>query len=233
MVGKLWISLSIWHQAIEIWRILPPVRILMTRWNRNVPLIWELVLIEIQIIIKHITCKIIIVQYWHREPPNLSEDQDDKEIFFTESAEASNDDGNGMLIIRPELPKEHRFTGDSLLARSKFYKWMLNNQMVKRSAPLLWRFPKSWNPYNVKSFLTDISLLVAQIKKFQKTRWFYFLILLLGGPSPPSQLVPNPFNWSPNTFFTDISLSVAQILKKGAFFHTQKNAETVGQNQLF
>ena len=53
--------------------------------------------------------------------------------MFTESAEASNDDGNGMLIIRPELPKEHRFTGDSLLARSKFYKWMLNNQMVKRS----------------------------------------------------------------------------------------------------
>ena len=35
----------------------------------------------------------------------------------------------------------------------------------------------------------------------QKTRWFYFRILLLGGPSPPSQLVPNPFNWSPNTFF--------------------------------
>ena len=53
--------------------------------------------------------------------------------MFTESAEASNDDGNGMLIIRPELPKEHRFTGDSILARSKFYKWMLNNQMVKRS----------------------------------------------------------------------------------------------------
>ena len=67
--------------------------------------------------------------------------------------------------------------------------------------PLLWRFPKSWNPYNVKSFLTDISLSVAQIKKFQKTRWFYFLILLLGGPYSPSQLVPNPFNWSPNTVF--------------------------------
>ena len=23
--------------------------------------------------------------------------------------------------------------------------------------------------------------------------------MLLGGPSPPSQLVPNPFNWFPNT----------------------------------
>ena len=44
MVGKLWISASIWHRAIEIWRILPPVRILMTRWNRNVSLIWELVI---------------------------------------------------------------------------------------------------------------------------------------------------------------------------------------------
>ena len=54
--------------------------------------------------------------------------------------------------------------------------------------PLLWRFPKSWNPYNVKSFLTDISLSVAQIKKFQKTRWFYFLILLLGGPSQPTKM---------------------------------------------
>ena len=75
------------------------------------------------------------------------------------------------------------------------------NESGNHGPPLLWRFPKSWNPYNVKSFLTDISLSVAQIKKFQKTRWFYFLILLLGGPSPPSQLVPNPFNWSPNTVF--------------------------------
>merc|ERR1712208_104340 len=32
------------------------------------------------------------------------------------------------------------------------------------------------------------------------------------GPQP-IQLVPNPFNWSPNTvFFTDISVSVAQII---------------------
>ena len=38
MVGKLCISASIWHRAIEIWRILPPVRILMTWWNRNVTL---------------------------------------------------------------------------------------------------------------------------------------------------------------------------------------------------
>merc|ERR1712203_766268 len=58
------------------------------------------------------------------------------------------------------------------------------------------------------------SVTVAQIKKIQKTKSIYFRILLLGGPSPPSQLVPNPFNWSPNTvFFTDISVSGAQIKK--------------------
>ena len=41
-------------------------------------------------------------------------------------------------------------------------------------APLLWRFPKSRNPYNVKPFLTDISVTVAQIKKIKKTRWHFF-----------------------------------------------------------
>ena len=34
-----------------------------------------------------------------------------------------------------------------------------------------------------------------------KTRCIYFRILVLGGPSPPSQLVPNPFNWSPKSVF--------------------------------
>ena len=66
---------------------------------------------------------------------------------------------------------------------------------------------------NVKLISTDISVTVAQIKKFQKTRCIFFRILLLGGPSPPIQLVPNPFNWSPNTVFTDISVTVAQIKK--------------------
>ena len=28
-----------------------------------------------------------------------------------------------------------------------------------------------------------------------------FRFFFLGGPTPPSQLVPNPFNWSPNTVF--------------------------------
>ena len=56
-----------------------------------------------------------------------------------------------------------------------------------------------------------VTLSVAQIKNFQTTRWFFFRILLLGGPSPPSQLVPNPFNWSPNIVFTDNSVSVTQI----------------------
>ena len=33
---------------------------------------------------------------------------------------------------------------------------------------------------------------------------FFLQILLLGGPSPPSQLVPNPFNWSPDMFFVEL-----------------------------
>ena len=50
-------------------------------------------------------------------------------------------------------------------------------------------------------------------EKISKNEVHFFLrILLLGGPSPSSQLVHNPFNWSPNTvFFTDISVLVAQI----------------------
>ena len=48
IVGKLWISPSIWHQAIEIWRILQAVRIFRTRWNRNVLLIWDLVILHIK-----------------------------------------------------------------------------------------------------------------------------------------------------------------------------------------
>ena len=60
---------------------------------------------------------------------------------------------------------------------------------------------KTQGLYKGELFSTDISVLVAQIKKFQKTRCIYFQIWLLGGPSPPSQLVPNPFNWSPNTVF--------------------------------
>ena len=44
MVGKLWISPLIWHQAIKIWRILQAVRIFRTRWNRNVSLFWDLVI---------------------------------------------------------------------------------------------------------------------------------------------------------------------------------------------
>ena len=50
-------------------------------------------------------------------------------------------------------------------------------------------------------------------QKNKKMKSIYFLILLLGGPSPPSQLVPIPFNWSPNTFFTDI------YSKKALFGH--------------
>ena len=59
--------------------------------------------------------------------------------------------------------------------------------------------------FQTLSSFTDISVMVAQIQKIQKTRCILFWILLLGGPSLPSQLVPNPFNWSPNTVFLLIS----------------------------
>ena len=46
--------------------------------------------------------------------------------------------------------------------------------------------------------------------------------MLLGGPSPPSQLVPNPFNWSPNPVVLQISqqrsLKSKNFKKRGAFF---------------
>ena len=38
-------------------------------------------------------------------------------------------------------------------------------------------------------------------QKIQKTKCIYFRILLLGGPSPPSQLVPNPFQ---SVFFQSV-----------------------------
>ena len=57
-------------------------------------------------------------------------------------------------------------------------------------------FSKPRGLYNVKPFSTDISVKVAEIQKFQKTKCIYFRILVLSGP-PPSQLVPKPFNWFP------------------------------------
>ena len=39
---------------------------------------------------------------------------------------------------------------------------------------MLWQYMKSGNPYNVKLFLTHISVLVAQIKKLKKADWHFF-----------------------------------------------------------
>merc|ERR1712001_419728 len=95
-----------------------------------------------------------------------------------------------------------------------FYRYLCigrSNKKIKKQGGFIFEFcfwedpphPVNWSPTHSTGpqtpFLTDIPVSVAQIKKIQKTRWFYFLILLPGGPSPPSQLVPNPFNWSPNT----------------------------------
>merc|ERR1712208_83844 len=70
--------------------------------------------------------------------------------------------------------------------------------------------PFNWSPNSV--FYRYLSIGRSN-QKIQKTRSIYFLILLLAGLSPPSQLVPNPFNWSPKVFLTDILVSVAQIKK--------------------
>ena len=85
---------------------------------------------------------------------------------------------------------------------------MLENVMVaqikkiKKQSPLIFEFcfledpphPVNWSPIHStgpqKLLFTEISVSVAQIKKNQKTKFIYFRILLLGGPSPPSQLVP-------------------------------------------
>ena len=83
---------------------------------------------------------------------------------------------------------------------------------INVGSPLLWRFPKSLNPYNVKPFLTDISVMVAQIQKIKKTRCIFFFEFCFW------EYPPHPVNWSPTDstgpqtpFFTDILVSVAQI----------------------
>ena len=65
--------------------------------------------------------------------------------------------------------------------------------------PVNWSLTHSTGPQTL--FFADISVMVTQIKKIKKTRCIFYRIMLLGGPSPPSQLVPNPLNWSPNTVF--------------------------------
>ena len=45
------------------------------------------------------------------------------------------------------------------------------------------------------------NVMVAQIKNFKKQSAFIFKFWFRVAPPPPSQLVPNPFNWSPNTVF--------------------------------
>ena len=77
--------------------------------------------------------------------------------------------------------------------------------------PSLSKLPLSWSTlviplheiqqslHSKSVFCRNISNGRSSQKISKKQWWFYFPILLLGGPSPPSQLVPNPFNWSPNT----------------------------------
>ena len=108
--------------------------------------------------------------------------------------------------------KPKGFTRENCFQQISRYRWLKSKNFKKQSGFIFefcfWEdppHPVNWSPTHSTGpktpFFTDISVSVAQIEKFQKARWFYFLILLLGGPSPPSQLVPNPFNWSPNNVF--------------------------------
>ena len=81
-----------------------------------------------------------------------------------------------------------------------------NNSSVERCYLHLWWF-----------FLTDISVMVAQIKNFLKTKCIYFRILVWGSPPAPNQLIPKPFNWSPNTVLTDIHCWVEPSLLLSSF----------------
>ena len=65
--------------------------------------------------------------------------------------------------------------------------------------PVNWSLTHSTGPQTL--CFADISVMVTQIKKIPNTKCIFYWIMLLGGPSPPSQLVPNPFNWSLSTVF--------------------------------
>ena len=57
--------------------------------------------------------------------------------------------------------------------------------------------------------LSDFQSMVSNGRsnqKIQTTKSIYSRFLLPGGPSPPSQLVPNPFNWSPKTVYRNPSI---------------------------
>ena len=63
-------------------------------------------------------------------------------------------------------------------------------------------FPQILEPLQCKTFFNRYLGNGRSNPKNSKNEVHFFLrILLLKGPSPPSQLVPNPFNWSPNTVF--------------------------------
>ena len=102
-----------------------------------------------------------------------------------------------------------------------FYRYLSigsSNKKIQNTRCIFFKFcfwedpphPVNWSPTHSTGpktpFFTYISVSVAQIKKLKKQGAFFLLhILLLGGHSPPSQLVPNPFAWSPTLFFLQIS----------------------------
>ena len=73
--------------------------------------------------------------------------------------------------------------------------------------------------------------------KKSKTKTIYFFNFASWRTFPTQSTGPQPIQLVPKHLFLQISryrsLKSKNFKKQGAFFHTQKNAETVGQNQLF
>ena len=92
-----------------------------------------------------------------------------------------------------------------VLSKARFKKnaprfWIFLD-LSDRYSPVLWRPPKSQNPYNVKPFLTDISVTVAQIQKIQKTRCIFFSNFASGRTLPTHSIGPQPIQLVPKHCF--------------------------------
>ena len=65
--------------------------------------------------------------------------------------------------------------------------WIFRHASVSRTYPCpLVSQSVSWSHFRISNLW---SVMVAQIKKVQKTKSIYYRILLLGGPSPPTSLL--------------------------------------------
>ena len=91
--------------------------------------------------------------------------------------------------------------GRSNPKKSKNEVHFISNFASGRSLPTQSTGPRPIQLVPNTVFLQISQYRLLKSKKFKKRGAFFSRILLLVGPSPPIQLVPNPFNWSPNTVF--------------------------------